>query len=231
MRTIAYVDGFNLYFGCLSRSARHCRWLDVEALVRRLVRDQDPASEVVGVKYFSAMIDPKLSPRGPASVVAQRDYWNVLRAHSSPSFQIIKGKYFIVEGNYHRQCKPVDLTQRVPVLRPEEKQTDVNIALHMLADATDKACDQQVLFSNDSDCTPALACSRERHPEMRLGTIAPLSDVGQSRHRRHSVELEEHSHWTRSIIRVEELEACQLPIKVRTPKRVIRKPDHWQISP
>jgi len=38
----------------------------------------------------------------------------------------------------------------------EEKQTDVNIALHAYRDAVRGNCDQLVICSNDSDLEPAL---------------------------------------------------------------------------
>lgn len=223
LRTLVYVDGFNLYFGCL-RGASDCRWLDVEALVTFICRAQNPKAEVVGVKYFSAMIDPKLSPRGVDSVIAQRDYWLALKAHST-CLTIIEGGYFIVSGNYHRNQKPINLTQRVEVLRPEEKQTDVNIGLHMLADATDGLCEQQILFTNDSDCAPVLSMIRERHPDMMLGVVAPVLENGKSR--RSSVELRKSSNWTRQTIDRVALEASQLPDSVKSSKRNIRKPEHW----
>ena len=224
MRTLVYVDGFNLYFGCL-KGAKDCRWLDVEALAKHICKAQSPAAEVIGVKYFSAMITPRLSPRGVASVIAQRDYWQALRAHST-LLDIVEGAYFIVPGNYHLNEKPVDLNKRVRVLRPEEKQTDVNIVLHMLADATDRLCEQQVLFSNDSDCAPALSMIRDRHPEMTLGTVAPVLETGKPR--RPSVELTKYSSWTRETINRAELEVSQLPDFVKSSKRHIRKPDHWK---
>ena len=53
MHTIIYIDGFNLYFGCL-KEISHCRWLDVEALAQRLCKENDPTTNIVGIKYFTA---------------------------------------------------------------------------------------------------------------------------------------------------------------------------------
>lgn len=228
LRTLVYVDGFNLYFGCLKRAPRY-RWLDVAALASRLCHAHDPSVDVVGVKYFSAQIKAGLSPRGDASCKAQQEYWLALRNHSA-ELQIVAGQFFIVPGSYHPDPGrgPVDFNTKVRVLRPEEKQTDVNIALHMLADATDGRCEQQVLFSNDSDCVPALAMIRARHPEMRLGVVAPILKGEQSPRREPSGELRKHSDWTRRVIDESDLAACQLPEKVTTRKRSIRRPEHWQ---
>lgn len=69
---------------------------------------------------------------------------------------------------------PIDFEKTYRVVRPEEKQTDVNVAIHMVADAYEDNCDQQVLVSNDSDYVPSVQMVREKFPSMTLGLIAPL---------------------------------------------------------
>ena len=49
----------------------------------------------------------------------------------------------------------------------------------MLMDAIDGICEQQVLFSNDSDCVPALQMIRHRYPTVQLGVVAPLIGLRQ----------------------------------------------------
>lgn len=225
LRTIAYIDGFNLYHGCLSGRARHCRWLDVEALVRRICRDENPAFDVVEVKYFSAIIGAKLSLRGKMSVEAQADYWTALRAHSD-NLTLIAGNYSVSSGSYIRHAKPLDLYDKVRVWKAEEKKTDVNIAINMLMDAVDGICEQQILFSNDSDCVPALQMIHNRYPAMQLGLVAPL--IGNDDTRSGSGELKKYSHWNRSRIGLADLEACQMPDRVKTRKGIKNKPDHWR---
>ena len=227
LRTVVYVDGFNLYFGCLKRKRRY-RWLDVCALANRLCRDQDPAAKIVSVKYFTAPVKAKLSPRGDSSCIAQQDYWLALKAHCS-NLEIIEGQFFTVSGSYHEDHADgtIDFQTKLRVIRPEEKQTDVNIALHMLADATDELCDQQVLLSNDSDCMPALRMIRQRHPSLQLGVVAPILAGGQGR-RQPSKLFRDYVDWVRSTIAEIDLAACQLPKSVPTRKRKICKPAHWE---
>ena len=57
----------------------------------------------------------------------------------------------------------------------------------MLMDAVDGICQQQVLFSNDSDCVPALQMIRQRYPTVQLGFVAPL--IGKDDTRSGSSEL------------------------------------------
>lgn len=224
LRTIAYIDGFNLYFGCL-KQVPHCRWLDVESLVRTLCKEQDPQTNLVAIKYFTAPIKTKLSPRGRDSAKAQRTYMQALATYC-PTIQIIEGKYFIVSGSYYGDTSPVDFSKKYRVLRPEEKQTDVNIALHMLSDATDELCEQQVLFSNDSDCAPIFSTIRQRHPAMRLGVVPPFLKTKTDRYP--SRELIELSDWSRKPISESLLLECQLPERIPTRKKPILKPTHWR---
>jgi hypothetical protein len=50
VRTNVYVDGFNLYYGCLKGSPY--RWLDLEALCAHLL----PKHTIHRVRYFTARV-------------------------------------------------------------------------------------------------------------------------------------------------------------------------------
>jgi len=49
-RVIAYVDGFNLYFGLIEAGLDYCKWLDLNKLANRLLK---PNQELVELKYFT----------------------------------------------------------------------------------------------------------------------------------------------------------------------------------
>lgn len=78
MVTIAYVDGFNLYYGAL-RGSPH-KWLDLEALSRRLL----PKDEIRLVRYFTARITAR--PDDPQQAQRQETYLRALR--TLPGVQI-----------------------------------------------------------------------------------------------------------------------------------------------
>ncbi|MCS6861184.1 MAG: hypothetical protein NZT92_12780 [Abditibacteriales bacterium] len=60
-RVIAYVDGFNLYFGLRSRGWRRYYWLNLQALALNLLK---PSQQLVFTKYFTARdISPHLCPQ------------------------------------------------------------------------------------------------------------------------------------------------------------------------
>ncbi len=53
MATIVYIDGFNLYYGAVKDTPY--KWLDLEALCRRLL----PKDDIVGIRYFTARISAR----------------------------------------------------------------------------------------------------------------------------------------------------------------------------
>ena len=228
MRTIVYIDGFNLYFGCLKDTSY--KWLDIEKLLLRLCKEQDPKSDVIAIKYFTAEISPNLSPHGQRSYEAQRDYLLALEKHSQ-RVEIIRGKFFICSSSlYPREPNtksPTSFDSKVDVWRPEEKQTDVNIAIEMLCDAQDSKCEQQVLVTNDSDLSTLLKRLKERHPSVIQGVISPIKHVFAEKQRRPSSELRKSLDWIREKITDEELMSSSLPAFVLTRKRKISKPGHW----
>jgi hypothetical protein len=52
-RVIAYVDGFNLYFGLKQSGFRRYYWLDLAMLARHLLK---PNQQLVATHYFTARI-------------------------------------------------------------------------------------------------------------------------------------------------------------------------------
>ncbi len=220
IKTIAYIDGFNLYFGSL-KGTRY-RWLDLAKLVEQLCNERNPDSDIVAIKYFTADIKAKLSSHGEASCKAQQDYLLSLKAHI-PHLEIIKGKYNIQPKEYYAYSEPVDFANKYAVWVAEEKQTDVSIAVHLLCDVMDNACDQVMIFSNDSDLAPALVAIKARKPEVIIGVVAPI----RGEIRQPSADLRKFSDWTRRGIKEAELANAQLPDKVPTRKRAIAKPEHW----
>jgi hypothetical protein len=67
MRTIAYVDGYNLYHGRLKPSP--FKWLDMPGLLSSILRVQSPCAELTVVKLFTASIKARYARRGQTSVI------------------------------------------------------------------------------------------------------------------------------------------------------------------
>ncbi|QDE41329.1 NYN domain-containing protein [Luteibacter pinisoli] len=224
MRTIAYVDGHNLYFNCLKKT--QYKWLDLEALLTTMIAGAAPGSELLRVKYFTSPIKGSLSRRGQASTNAQAEYIRALR--ENPRIAITEGRFSVESAQALRHVTPPNIGDRVKIWRIEEKETDVSLAVTMYRDARAALVDQVVLVSNDSDMVPALRTIRD-DTDVRVGVILPLGGPlgGTKSGRRPSATLAAHADWVRESISQEELAAAQLPSRVQTARRPACRPSHW----
>lgn len=221
MRTIAYVDGYNLYHGRLKHTP--FKWLDLRGLLISILRVQNPSGEIVAVKLFTANIKARFARLGQQSVIAQNTYY---RALTSRGVQIIYGRFALAQERVPRyeEGRPLNRDDRVEVWVLGEKQTDVQLALHVYRDAVASNCEQVVLCTNDSDLAPALEFIRADCPEIRIGVVLPRPPELQARKSR---TLQDLAHWTRDHILDAELAAHQFPGRVQTGKKPADKPDHW----
>jgi uncharacterized LabA/DUF88 family protein len=142
-RVIAYVDGFNLYHGLRARFQHRYLWLDLVGLVRRL----RPRDTIVAVRYFTALVRNQ-----PQAEARQQVYLAALGAHSGPLLGIVQGRYQAKQ----QECRGCG----VRWISYEEKETDVNIAVSLVADAASSAADLALLVSADSDLCPAIRTTR-----------------------------------------------------------------------
>lgn len=224
MRTIAYVDGYNLYFGCLKYTTY--KWLDVVSLIESILAIQDPAATLVQVKYFTAPIRAKLASHGELAAQSQQKYHRALASRGR--IEIIEGRYSLEQSHALEYVQPPDKSRRVAIWRLEEKETDVNIALHLYRDALRGEAEQHVLVSSDSDMLPVLKFLKQDFPDVRLGVILPIREnTDERKSRPPSGSLSSLSDWTRHHILNRELAENQLPARVPTRKKPVDKPDYW----
>lgn len=71
MRTNVYVDGFNLYYGCLMSTPY--RWLNLAELCRLAL----PRNTINRIRYFTALV--KARPDDPQKPVRQQTYIRALQ--------------------------------------------------------------------------------------------------------------------------------------------------------
>lgn len=160
-----YVDGFNLYHGLRDKYAHKMLWLDLVALAKAV----RPRSTLMQVKYFTA---PVLNE--PDALSRQTTYQHALAAASPGLVTIIQGRY----QKKDVKCRGCGATRT----QYEEKETDVNIAVELVADAALGAMDTAILISADSDLTPAVRTARRIAPGLVLIAAFPP--------KRYSAELE-----------------------------------------
>ena len=155
-RVITYIDGFNLYFGLRQKQWRKYYWLDLAALSRALLKS---GQSLVETNYFTSRI--KQSNGNEAEVKRQTTYLDALAARG----EVLRheGHFLIKEGERCRAC-------RAPIVRFEEKMTDVKIATKLLLDAFDDRFDTALVISGDSDLSPPIEAILRRHPSKRTGS-------------------------------------------------------------
>jgi uncharacterized LabA/DUF88 family protein len=230
MRTIVYVDGYNLFYSLLTKS--RYKWLDLvrlfeSCLLRNILlpgADKPARFELVQLKYFTAPILGRLA-KDPAAPDRQAHYHRALKSASGDRLEIISG-FHLAGITTGFPIVPLPELERLKVQVMEEKQTDVNIALHMYRDAVQDRCDCAVLCSNDSDLEPVLQMIREDFPEKVLGLVLPRKAANPGG--RKSGRLTRHAHWVRHQIQETELQACQFPDRLLDHrKRTIRRPESW----
>lgn len=139
MRIIVYVDGFNLYYGCLKKTP--FKWLDLYKMSQLLF----PNDEIIKIKYFTAPIKIRNNDNDHDRPNRQQMYWRALR--TIKNLEIIEGTFL----SHKVSMKLADDSGFVKVLKTEEKETDVNIASHLINDAHNDVFEKAVVISNDSD--------------------------------------------------------------------------------
>ena len=85
-RVVAYVDGFNLYFGLRSKGWKKYYWLDLCALATTLLR---PGQTLEGVHYFTSRI--RANGRNVSDMQRQTAYLEAL--DTMPKLQSHFGHY------------------------------------------------------------------------------------------------------------------------------------------
>lgn len=221
MKTIVYIDGFNLYFGLLKNTS--FKWLNLPTLITEIVKIQNPNSNVEKIKYFTAPVKANFSIHKEKAPQSQNHYHRALLSVSDNKLEIINGYFDIDMSSPVLYSNPVDLNNRVNTWKLEEKQTDVNIAIEMYRDAAKGAVKQQVLVSSDSDIIPALRYIKKDFSDIDLGLILPR----KKQNKRRNSKLSQVTDWTRNHINDDELEKHQLPNMVPTHKKPIYKPKYW----
>ena len=108
---------------------------------------------------------------------------------------------------------------------PEEKETDVNIALQMLDDAYQDLCDRFILVSGDSDLVPAVGLIKERFPKKQVFVYVPSRNPKRGQ----AVQLRSVADHARILpLDRHKLQAAQFPNQVTISHDVtVTKPADW----
>lgn len=208
MKTMVYVDAFNLYYGAVKSTPY--KWLNLLELSKKLLRTENV---IVGIKYFTAKVRPR--PDDPGQPTRQEIYFRALR--TIPKFQIFFGPYlshvvWMPLANPVAGEKPF-----AQVIKTEEKGSDVNLASHLLVDAVDNVFDCAVIISGDSDLRAPVQLVQNRFKKP-VGVFNPQKIKCRA--------LEQTARFYKHI-RESALAASQFPPVLKDSQGAFHKPASW----
>ena len=160
-RVTFYVDGFNFYYGLRTkkrtdRNWQLAYWIDTVKLFGQFLSPNQTLEKVI---YFTA------SPLNKDKNNRQGAFLNANKLLNENKFEIVRGMYLkkIVECP---SCK-------YAISRPEEKKTDVNLAIRMISDCVDDKTDVVVLVSGDSDLLPPIEFIQKKYSQKKIRIYFP----------------------------------------------------------
>lgn len=216
-KVIVYVDGFNLYYGgrddhC-GKSTAGWRWLDLQALAQRML----PKDQIVGIKYFTALIVPR-----PGNPGARQDQETYIRAIKTiPNLEVVYGRFLTSKIWAMRVHPPKVGKKKVKVYKTEEKGSDVNLASHLLVDGFKKNYELAAVISNDGDLKGPIAYVRD---DLSL----PVGVLNPRKKRSHALspsQLPPKSFY--KPIRAGALRASQFPPTLTDSNGTFTRPTGW----
>ncbi|KAF0114027.1 MAG: hypothetical protein FD150_1755 [Rhodobacteraceae bacterium] len=161
-RVSVYVDGFNLYHALDELHDDSLKWLCLRRLSESIIRGDE---QLRSVKYFSAF-----ATWMPDSMLRHRAYVEALKC---------EGVKFI-EGNFKKKflkCKVCGAQYHTH----EEKETDVNIAIHLIKDTFLNEFDRAIVISADTDMASAVAMARQLSGTKRIDVVCPPGRFSRAR--------------------------------------------------
>lgn len=172
MKTNVYVDGFNLYYGCL-RETPH-RWLDLAQFCRLAL----PRNIINRIRYFTAIVQAR--PEDPQKPVRQQTYIRALE--TIPNLTVHYGHYLESVRRMPLAKPPASGPRTVEVIRTDEKGSDVNLATYLLLDGFQRDYEVTVIVSNDSDLVLPIDVVRNTL-RLRIGVLNPQKNKSWALHR------------------------------------------------
>lgn len=207
MKTSIYVDGFNLYYGCLRGTPY--KWLDVSALCRMVF----PKNEIQRMRYFTARV--RATQNDPQKPQRQATYIRALE--TIPNLSVHYG-HFLSHPKSMPLASPLPGgPQTARVIQTSEKGSDVNLATFLLADGFQGDYEVAIIVSGDSDLLEPVKTVQKKLG-LRVGVLSP--------DRKASWDLLEAARFYRRIW-PRTLKACQFPPTLQDEDGTFRKPDCW----
>lgn len=141
-----YIDGFNFYNGLVDSDWKKYYWLDIVKFSSIILSTLKSTPELNKAYYFSAPPHNHLAKQ-------KRQGRFFLANQQNDKFNLVLG--------FHKDKSKYCSNCNTKISMSEEKQTDVNIALHMLGCAAKKHCNLSILVSGDTDMIPIIKAIKD----------------------------------------------------------------------
>ena len=145
LRAALYIDGFNLYHPIKELNEPFLKWANLWKLGELICEPHN--ADLVKVVFCTAV---------PAHLPESRDRHNTFNAALRANGVTIISGHHVHDGE-----------------KWNEKQSDINVALHLMLDAIDNVYDMAILLSADSDQAATAKLFSERFPYKKLLAVAP----------------------------------------------------------
>jgi uncharacterized LabA/DUF88 family protein len=163
------VDGFNLYYSLREMEGltkKPCKWLDLHKLCESFPQPIGSRlgcrAELGEIHYFSAWVTHR-TVHDKGVMDRHRTYVSALES-TGVAVTMSQFKYKDVRCPH---C-------RAAFKRPEEKETDVAMAVQLIELFATGEASVAVLMTGDSDMKPAIRGARRLFPENTIGIITPF---------------------------------------------------------
>ncbi len=210
MKANVYIDGFNLYYGCVKNTPY--KWLNPQALCQRMF----PHYQINRIRYFTARIrGTSDDPRKP-----QRQAIFIRALQTIPNLSVHYGHFLSHTVRMPLANPALGGARTVEVIKTEEKGSDVNLAAYLLLDGFDEDYDLAIIISNDSDLLEAIGLVQSRLG-MPVAVLNPQRDLKKT-----SWALKNAAQFY-GRIRVNALKASQFPATLSDSTGSFTKPKEW----
>jgi len=152
---IAYIDGYNLYFGLREKGWKRFYWLNLQRLAELFLKPNQILIETI---YFTTIVKRPDDKRRRQQVFLEA-------LQTLPNLSIFYG-HFLSDSITCRRCGHTYTTHH-------EKMTDVNISVELMKDAFQDRFDLALLISADSDLVSPVRTVQQLFPQKKVITIFP----------------------------------------------------------
>jgi len=154
-KVIAYIDGYNLYYGLRDQGWKRFYWLNLQKLAEQFLK---PNQTLVETKYFTTIVKYPDDKRRRQQVFLEA-------LQTLPNLSIFYG-HFLSDPVTCHQCGHTYTTHH-------EKMTDVNISVELMKDAFQDRFDVAFLISADSDLVSPVRTVQQLFPKKKVISIFP----------------------------------------------------------